>query len=175
MRKCSIIFLVCAMLFSLTACTGANTLNFNVQNTPDLYDEPGKSVETSIKPIESQPAQAVSSEFSLNIVATYPDPVVPYEVVNDNVPYFTAADSTTNPFETYSNLDSLGRCGVAYANICVELMPTEERGEIGMIKPSGWHTVRYDDLVDGNYLYTYLIDDAFNKMPDDDECKDEDE
>ena len=50
-------------------------------------------------------------------------------------------------------MDDLGRCGTAYANICPELMPTEERGEIGMVKPSGWHTVRYDDLVDGKYLY----------------------
>lgn len=32
-------------------------------------------------------------------------------------------------------------------------MPTEKRGEIGQVKPSGWQTVRYDGLVDGNYLY----------------------
>ena len=60
---------------------------------------------------------------------------------------------TTEPFETYSELDSLGRCGVAYANICKEIMPTEERGEIGMVKPSGWHTIKYNGIVDGNYLY----------------------
>jgi DNA-entry nuclease len=50
-------------------------------------------------------------------------------------------------------LDSLGRCGTAYACVGVDIMPTEERGEIGMIKPSGWQTVRYDDLIDGMYLY----------------------
>ena len=55
-------------------------------------------------------------------------------------------------FEEYSNLDLLGRCGVAFANISKDLMPTEERGSIGMIKPSGWHTVKYD-IVDGKYLY----------------------
>ena len=55
-------------------------------------------------------------------------------------------------FETYSDLDELGRCGVAYANICKELMPTEERGAIGMVKPTGWHTVKYDN-VEGKYLY----------------------
>ena len=55
-------------------------------------------------------------------------------------------------FEEYSNLDLLGRCGVAFANISKDLMPTEERSSIGMIKPSGWHTVKYD-IVDGKYLY----------------------
>ena len=55
-------------------------------------------------------------------------------------------------FETYSELDSLGRCGEAYANICKKIMPTEDRGEIGQIKPTGWHTVKYD-CVDGKYLY----------------------
>ena len=56
-------------------------------------------------------------------------------------------------YESYSKLDSLGRCGIAIACVGRDLMPTEERGSIGMIKPAGWHTVRYDDLVDGKYLY----------------------
>jgi DNA-entry nuclease len=76
----------------------------------------------------------------------------PYVVIDDNQPNFTLDDFTTRAFEEYSELDRLGRCGVAYANICIELMPTEERGEIGMIKPSGWHTVKYD-CVNGKYLY----------------------
>ena len=61
----------------------------------------------------------------------------PYTVVNDNEPDFAKSDFTTDAFEDYSDLDSLGRCGVAYANICKELMPTEKRGRIGMVKPSG--------------------------------------
>ena len=69
-------------------------------------------------------------------------------VLNDNKPYFTETEYTTEAFERYSDLDSLGRCGVAYANVCEEIMPTEERGAIGMIKPSGWHTIKYD-CVDG--------------------------
>lgn len=78
----------------------------------------------------------------------------PFIAVNNNIPVFSATDLTrTDAFEVYSDLDKLGRCGVAYANICKELMPTEERGEIGMVKPSGWHTVKYNDLIDGNYLY----------------------
>lgn len=76
----------------------------------------------------------------------------PYVEINGNVPYFTDSDMTLTVFENYSGLDSLGRCGTAYANICRELMPTEERGQIGMVKPSGWQTVKYD-IVDGKYLY----------------------
>lgn len=77
----------------------------------------------------------------------------PYVSLNGNMPEFDEADKTSDAFEEYSSLDHLGRCGVVYANIGQELMPTEERGSIGMIKPSGWNTVRYDGLVDGNYLY----------------------
>lgn len=73
--------------------------------------------------------------------------------VHDNQPYFTEGEYVTTPFENYSNLDGLGRCGVAYANICRELMPVEERGTIGYVRPSGWHTVKYNDIIDGNYLY----------------------
>ena len=60
---------------------------------------------------------------------------------------------TTDAFEIYSDLDDLGRCGTAYANICQEIMPTEERGEIGQIKPSGWHTVKYPEQITEKYLY----------------------
>lgn len=74
--------------------------------------------------------------------------------LNGNIPMFDTADlARTDAFETYSDLDSLGRCGTAYANICTELQPTEARGEIGNVRPSGWHTVKYNDLISGNYLY----------------------
>lgn len=74
--------------------------------------------------------------------------------VNKGIPYFTAAEKTkTYAFENYSRLDKLGRCGVAYVNVCKELMPTEKRGEIGNVRPSGWHTVKYNDLIEDNYLF----------------------
>lgn len=76
----------------------------------------------------------------------------PYVVLEDNWPNFDAGELTLEPFETYSELDVLGRCGAAYANICLEIMPTEPRGDIGQVKPSGWQTVKYD-CVDGKYLY----------------------
>ena len=75
-----------------------------------------------------------------------------YVIVNDNIPYFKEDEYTTTSFEKYSELDLLGRCGVASANISKDLMPTEKRGSIGMIKPSGWHTIKYDHI-DGKYLY----------------------
>ncbi len=76
----------------------------------------------------------------------------PYVIINDNEPYFDKDNLTTQSFEKYSSLDSLGRCGVAYANIGEETMPTEKRGNIGMIKPSGWQIKKYD-FIDGKYLY----------------------
>mgnify|MGYP002508002497 FL=1 len=76
----------------------------------------------------------------------------PYVVLEDNWPDFDAGDLTLEAFETYSELDALGRCGPAYANICLEIMPTEPRGDIGQVKPSGWQTAKYD-CVDGKYLY----------------------
>ncbi|MCI5498835.1 MAG: DNA/RNA non-specific endonuclease [Clostridiales bacterium] len=76
----------------------------------------------------------------------------PYVEINGNQPEFDPENLTTEAFESYSRLDYLGRCGVAYANICQEIMPTEPRGEIGQVKPSGWVTAKYD-WVDGQYLY----------------------
>lgn len=76
----------------------------------------------------------------------------PYVELNGNVPYFTDEELSTTAFELYSELDSLGRCGASYANVCKEIMPTEERGSIGMVKPTGWHTVKYDCITD-RYLY----------------------
>lgn len=76
----------------------------------------------------------------------------PYEVINNNEPYFTDEDLVTDSYEYYSKLDTFGRCGVTYACIGKDIMPTEERGSIGQVKPTGWHTVKYD-IVDGKYLY----------------------
>ena len=75
-----------------------------------------------------------------------------YTVLNNNIPEFSENEITTTAFEEYSELDDLGRCGVAFACIGEEIMPTEERGAIGQIKPSGWQMAKYD-IVDGKYLY----------------------
>ena len=75
-----------------------------------------------------------------------------YIVLNNNIPNFSDSDLTTTSFEEYSPLDNLGRCGVAYANIGTDLMPTEERESISSVKPSGWQSIKYD-IVEGKYLY----------------------
>ena len=73
---------------------------------------------------------------------------VPYVALYDNQPLFSKEDYTTKAFESYSNLDKLGRCGVTFACVGVETMPTEERGSIGQVKPSGWVTAKYDENVE---------------------------
>lgn len=80
----------------------------------------------------------------------------PYVEINNNIPYFNKGDYTIEVFERYSEWDSLGRSGVAYANICMDIMPKaeEERDEIGMVKDlSGWKQKRYDDIIKDKYLY----------------------
>lgn len=78
----------------------------------------------------------------------------PFEYVNNNDPVFEDSEMTIFPFEKYSELDELGRCGVAYANVCKELMPTNPRGSLSSVIPSGWIQVKYDKtIVPGRYLY----------------------
>ncbi len=91
-----------------------------------------------------------SHKAKLNKIPEFSDK--PYCVINGNMPGLKANDASVKYFEKYTALDNLGRCGVAYACLGKETMPTEERGEIGQVKPSGWKTVKYD-CVDGKYLY----------------------
>lgn len=108
--------------------------------------------ESSQSTENSEPAiPNASASFDYGSVPEYSGS--PYVAVNGNEPYFDTSALTPVSVESYSPLDNLGRCGVAYACIGKDIMPTEERGSIGQVKPSGWHTVRYDDLVDGKYLY----------------------
>ncbi len=99
-----------------------------------------------------------SASFKQEEIPSYPLESIPsysgeyYVILDNNEPHFEESDFTTTSFEKYSELDSLGRARVAFANIGVDLMPTEKRGSIGMVKPSGWHTIKYDN-VDGKYLY----------------------
>lgn len=88
--------------------------------------------------------------FEINDIPKFTN--APYVEVNNNQPFFTDDELTTSSYEYYSDLDTLGRCGICYACIGTDIMPTEERGPIGMIKPSGWQIAKYD-FVDGKYLY----------------------
>ena len=111
-----------------------------------------KTKSSGKKSSKASSSSSKSATVSASSVPAYSDTA--YTTINNNEPGFSASDKTrTDAFENYSKLDSLGRCGVAYANVCQEIMPTEERGSIGSVKPSGWHTVKYAGVVDGNYLY----------------------
>lgn len=91
-----------------------------------------------------------AQSFSLEEVPAFEDS--PFVVINENQPEFTEEQKITDSFERYDALDSLGRCGQAFANVGCDIMPTEKRGSIGMVKPSGWHLKKYD-IVSGKYLY----------------------
>lgn len=131
--------ILCLSALVAVQLTGCSTLS-----STQTQSIPTATIQPSPSPSSSQ------TTYDLDSIPPYDGE--PYVVLQDNVPGFPESDFTTQAFETYSPLDDLDRCGVAYANICTELMPTEERGSIGQVKPSGWHTVTYD-VVDGRYLY----------------------
>lgn len=109
---------------------------------------------------EKSEQQAIDNieAFSESLVISDPEQIPEYSgedyiSLNGNKPMFNQYDMENIEGEHYSEFDSLGRCGVAYAMLDKSMMPTEERTGIGMIKPSGWHTVKYPDVVEGLYLY----------------------
>ena len=124
--------------------TGQTNIEDNVTSTAIPADT--KAPETQVSVLPETP-----KSFDYNTIPTF-DEKNPYCIVNNNIPYFTPSQYNTTAYESYSKRDSLNRCGTAIAIIGTELMPSTERGSIGMVKPSGWQTVKYD-CVDGNYLY----------------------
>lgn len=117
----------------------------------------GQNIETQPKDTKYQAEEQTQQEDTLQLTDDLEIPVYagqPYTVIKDNVPDFTEEEkSCTDAFEYYGDLDTLGRCTVTFANVCPQTQPTEKRGTIGQVRPSGWHTVKYNDLIDGNYLY----------------------
>ncbi len=128
-----------AVIFSMTCCSKVS-LSADSSSGSDSY-----SVSSS-----SSADAAASHAFTYSMVPPYDG--VPSVKINDDKPFFDKSALTLEPFENYSKRDELGRCGAAYANVCRELMPTETRGVIGSIHPTGWHTVKYAGI-EGNYLY----------------------
>jgi len=110
----------------------------------------GIEIEEYLNNISNKYKISYTTSFDLSSIPNFTNE--PYVVLNDNQPQFTEEEFNKNSFEEYSELDYLGRCGPAFAKIGIETMPTEERGEIGQVKPSGWQTIKYDN-VDGKYLY----------------------
>lgn len=124
--------------------------------TPQIETEASAETEKPVTEVvaETTPTQPTqpSTDVTLSVANIPAYSGSPYVAINNNVPQFLDSDMSTSSYEYYSELDGLGRCGVVYACIGRDLMPTEERGNIGQVKPTGWHTVKYD-CVDGKYLY----------------------
>lgn len=141
-----------AICFILTGCTlEINTLNTTINNNVlnDIIYE--NIVENKVAEDVTITTSEKENLIDLSNIPNYTDES--YVIINDNIPYFTEEDlKNAESYEDYSELDDLGRCGVAIANIGKDLMPSEERESIGQVKPSGWHTVKYAGI-DGNYLY----------------------
>lgn len=141
--KKKLTLLLSAAILLLTSCGSSLPVNGNHANI--IQEIEVIQTESEIDPEESP------SKFDSSQIPVYAGNA--YATINDNIPFFAADGILSAGYEFYSPLDELGRCGPAMALVGKETMPTEERGEIGMIKPTGWHTVKYSGIVDGNYLY----------------------
>lgn len=140
-KKLRSLLIATALVFSFTGCSSSRVVN-NQQVVENRQ-------ETNI---EEYTKSEQSNTISLENIPEYNG--LPYIELNGNIPEFTdEGKQNTTSFENYSELDSLGRCGVAFANVGKDIMSTEKRGKIGMIKPSGWHTVKYPEVIKDKYLW----------------------
>ena len=143
MKKFRLISLLLVALV-LSACGG------KYETVTTISTEPIENITTTELTTLVNTTNEIETIVSENSIPYYSDKA--YVILNNNKPEFTESEITTKAFEKYSELDNLSRCGVAFACLGIETMPTTERGEIGMIKPSGWQLKKYD-CVDGKYLY----------------------
>ena len=146
MKKLFALFLSFLMLFTLTACE---------EEDVDLALDIAWAVLEELEDYENAQSDALPEYIgegaeSIEEIPEFSDAA--YVAVNGNVPFFLPEEITDESFEYYSELDDLGRCGVTMACIGIDIMPTEDRGEIGNVKPTGWQSVKYD-CVEGKYLY----------------------
>ena len=140
--------LLIALLFILAMVFGRAPV---VNTNSGIESDANPSIRTSVT---SEPTDTPESFDIERILAAPPQYTGdPFVVVNNNIPLFTEEEIRSINTIIYSDLDDLGRCGAAVALIGPETLPTEARGQIGEIKPSGWHTVRYDDIIEDRYLY----------------------
>lgn len=128
-----IIFMIASWLLNKQE----NSNQENQINETNITTEQTQTVENAVANIT----------YNLNNIPEYTDKI--YTEINNNIPYFEEKEHTTKAFENYSQLDNLKRCGVAYANICKEIIPTKKRGDISNVKPTGWKQAKYD----GKFLY----------------------
>ena len=126
--------------------SGCKVTYYNDGSSVVIYDSEETVLPVTKPEVHSESVTALNKELEIPAYSGKP-----YAEINGNKPFFN--EYPTDAFENYSDLDKLGRCGVAYANVCKDIMPTEQRGQIGSVKPSGWHTIKYNGVINGNYLY----------------------
>lgn len=161
--RAKLLSLLFALTFIFTGCEALDTesaISSSVSSavetstpspTPTATPTPSPSPTPTPEPMPSPTPAPTPVPVDLASIPEYAG--APYVDVNGNVPYFLDTDYTTESFESYAELDKLGRCGTAYACIGKDIMPTGERGDISSITPSGWQSVNYEGVVDGGYLY----------------------
>lgn len=158
MRKNKLIVLLWLSLLLLfaPACQASNSVDGQTTNSSQISSEnasdaQGEEILSSGENIQDNSSYATGLDaFDLANVPAYS--ASPYCEINGNCPFFTNEEMTAESFESYGELDSLGRCQTCIASIGTDLMPTEKRGNIGNVHPTGWHLVKYAGI-DGNYLY----------------------
>ncbi len=157
MRKKNLLVLLwlSLLLICLPACQAASTdsqaTEPNQLVNENVSDTASEEILSSGESIQDNSSYATGLDaFDLAEVPAYSGS--PYCEINGNCPFFTNEEMTANSYETYGELDSLGRCQTCIASIGKDLMPTEKRGNIGNVHPTGWHLVKYAGI-DGNYLY----------------------
>lgn len=141
MKKLLALLLSFLLLFSLSGCE---------EEDVELALDIGIAIMEELEEYENSSGNQVETPDSPEEIPAFSGDA--YVAINGNVPFFVEEEYTTESYEYYSDLDELGRCGVTMACIGVDIMPTEDRGEIGSVKPTGWQSVKYD-IVDGKYLY----------------------
>ncbi len=165
MKKCNstlkwhnirVMLLTFCMFMMMSVTSGCGTTE-PAQSTQEITDDIEEKTQEQTD-TEKQEKSLPSTENATTIEETFDFAVIPayegkaYVAVNGNVPFFTEEELSSASYETYGELDPLGRCTVCVASVGQDLMPAEERGNIGTVKPTGWHTVKYD-FIDGKYLY----------------------
>lgn len=130
--KNNLLILVSVIGLAFAGCNISDLGLFGTSDNVKVYDKNDKSIPVDIKDVPKYRG-------------------IPYVEINDNKPSFS--DKDKDRVEEYSKLDKLGRCGPAFANVGKELMPTSPRESIRDVRPSGWHTVKYDDILEDRYLY----------------------
>ena len=149
-----LLVLLLVMLLAAPVVVPKLSQDFDVQETATAISEMGKLPQDILDTIQepaSEPTATPSGDEADATTTEIPEySGEPYSIINNNIPFFT--ETTTECFEEYPELDSLGRCGAAYACVGIDTMPTEERESISEVKPSGCHNKPYD-FVDGGYVY----------------------